>query len=118
MSSLRSLIEKTNHDTLFKSFKENGWGKRHVLAWRAPGSLEEPIVSLFEALANYADRHFVRYESPIGHDRVLGVGWLMIAKAIRIMLNGDLGRLDAGTLDALLFDLTAAAGFEREELDG
>jgi hypothetical protein len=118
MSSLRSLITEATRSVATKHFKENGWGARHRIAWYAPTAVESPIVELFTALAHYADHHQARFESPIGHDRVLGVGWLMIAKAIRIMLNGDLGRLDGGTLDALLFSMTEAAGFEREELDG
>lgn len=103
--------------SLYKTARKDQWGKRHALAWRAPNAIEEPIVNLYTALAQYADRHHARYESPIGEDGVLGVEWLTIAKALRGLLNGELGRLDGGTLDSLIYALVESAGFEPAELE-
>ena len=100
-----------------KSFQENQWGKRHAAAMVAPTGFEVPIVSLIRALASYADAHLERYESPVGNDGVLGKEWLAIMQATRGLLNGELGRLDGGTLDGLLFELARHVGFDDKELE-
>jgi len=110
------MLDKSVTETYVKDFQGNAWGKRHSLAWRAPTSTEAPIVAMYEALAQYADHHFVRFESKVGEDGVLGPAWLNIAKAVRVLLNGETGRLDCGTLDGLLFDMVEAAGFDKDEL--
>lgn len=51
---------------------------------------------------HYAGVHQHQYESPIGDDGVLGPMWQAIGQALLGLLNGDLGRLDAGTLDAFI----------------
>lgn len=105
----------------------SGWHGRHVKAWRMPGSqgpgahgegryFERPLRDLFIALADYADAHALRYGSALGDDCMLGPAWLDALKAARVLLNGELGRLDGGTLDALAFDMAEAAGFERDAL--
>lgn len=91
----------------------NGWGDRHVRAWQAPCGPERPIRSLIVGLAQYADTHRDRFESDISEDYLLGRDyWLSMWKGARGLLNGELGRLDGGTLDGLLIDILEAAGFE------
>jgi hypothetical protein len=103
------------------------WARPHNKAWATWGSHAEPgmegaIVRLVEALAAYADAHQVRFESPIGHDAVLGggkghgMGWLEILKGTRGLLNGETGRLDCGTVDSMLVRMAQAAGYEEGEL--
>jgi hypothetical protein len=99
--------------TFRKHFESNEWGARHVTAWNAG----HPIATLCTALARYADDHRARYESSLGDDGVLGPAWLDMLRSIRTLLNGELGQLDGGTIDGLLYDMAEAAGFEREELD-
>lgn len=111
------VFEQSYTEARFKSFKENRWGQRHADAILYPKGFEAPIVRLLDALTLYADEHKARYEAPIADDGVLGQEWLAIAKAVRGLLNGELGRLDGGTLDTLLYDLTEAAGFKRSELE-
>lgn len=106
----------------------SGWHGRHVKAWWTPGSsgpgahgegrhFERCVRDLFIALADYADAHALRYESDLGEDYVLGPAWLDALKSARVLLNGETGRLDCGTLDALAFDMAEAAGFERDSLE-
>jgi hypothetical protein len=71
---------------------------------------------MLRGLARYADAHFRRFESPIGKDYFLGVYWGEALRGVRGMLNGELGRLDAGTLDATILAMYKAAGFEGDEL--
>jgi len=59
----------------------------------------------------YADRHQARYHSGIGADGVLGDEWAALGHAILGLLNGETGRLDCGTLDALIRGTLVAEGF-------
>jgi hypothetical protein len=100
-----------------KQAGENTWGARHAQAFVNPQRRESGIVAMIRSLATYADNHESAYGSPIGQDYVLGAAWLDMLKGWRQLLNGELGRLDGGTLDSLAYDLAEAVGFKREELD-
>lgn len=82
-----------------------GWQERHTAALRAPTYAEEGILSILRGWLQYADRHRLQFESGIGEDYVLGPHWADIGRGIRGLLNGELGRLDGGTLDGLIFDV-------------
>jgi hypothetical protein len=99
------------------------WARQHDKAWAVPMHDQEgAIVRLVTALADYADDYAARFESPIGHDAVLGggkghgMGWLEILKGTRGLLNGETGRLDCGTVDSMLVRMAQAAGYEEGEL--
>lgn len=85
-------------------------------ARRNPGPTEVLHVDAVAMLRHYAVDHERRYGSPIGHDAVLGDGWLMIASGLRALLNGNIGRLDAGKCDRLLCELVSSVGFSESEL--
>lgn len=87
-----------------------------VLEGQARRPFETMLVSALFAWALYADDHRARYESPIGEDGVLGPKWRAIGLALRGLLNGELGRLDGGTLDAFILDTLKAEGVEVEGL--
>ena len=95
------------------------WAKQHQAATRegdgafAP-PFEQSILRTLASLAMYADAYAERYESPIGNDGVLGESWCEMVHGLRGLLNGDIGRLDGGTLDAAILALYKAAGFEGE----
>ena len=88
-----------------------GWKERHLQAINFPKGCEIPVVNAIAAWLDYANEHERRYESPIGDDGVLGQCWLEMGRAIRGLLNGETGRLDCGTLDAILLDSMIAEGF-------
>jgi hypothetical protein len=102
----------------FKTPNTGGWQDRHHAAWFNPrkGS-EVRIVRLIEALALYAANHEHAEDGGIGSDGYCGEYWLDMMRAARKLLSADLGRLDGGTLDGLLFDMAEAAGFKREDFD-
>lgn len=77
----------------------NGWQDRHNTAMLNPQGAETPIVTMIGGWILYARRHLAQYQSTIGEDGVLGPEWEAIGDALRGLLNGELGRLDAGTLD-------------------
>ena len=77
---------------------------------------ESALVRMLEAWARYADDHRARYESPIGDDGVLSQYWRDIGLGLRGLLNGELGRLDGGTLDGFILDTMRAEGVETEGL--
>jgi len=98
-----------------------GYWRRHVeaiLAVRAPSiaksQLERAMALMLAGWAYYADAHRAAYESGIGEDGVLGPEWEAIGKALRGLLNGDLGRLDAGAIDSALLGSLQAEGFKED----
>lgn len=90
------------------------WAERHLEAWRNPQGFELPIWHLIRGLAQYGARTREEYGSKVGNDGFLGPAWKDIADSIRTLLNGNLGRFDGGTLDALLHAICAENGVELE----
>lgn len=113
----KQAIERSLQSVESKSTGKNEWGRAHFNAWYAGHVAETPIANLFTALAHYADDHTRRFDSPLGVDRDLGFAWLEMMKQLGVLLNGELGRLDGGTLDHLRYDMAEAAGFDRKELE-
>ena len=87
------------------------WKLRHANAWLNPKDAETPIVTMIKGWLAYADHHQAAYESTIGDDYVLGDEWATIGFALRGLLNGDLGRLDGGSLDSLLCNNLTTEGW-------
>ena len=75
-------------------------------------SPERGILYLFKGWLLYADYHRERYGEGIGEDYFLGPEWVKICLAIRLLLNGELGLLDGGTLDSVILDTLSAEGFD------
>jgi hypothetical protein len=71
---------------------------------------------LTEGLLAYVDAHEYEYEIPVARDYVLGPHVLDIVRSLRGLLNGEIGPLDAGSMDRCLCDIGRAAGFEGNEL--
>lgn len=67
-----------------------------------PTSMGSTVIQMVAAWDMYAKIHAKRYESKIGDDGVLGKEWQAIGEGLIGLLNGELGGLDAGTLDAFL----------------
>jgi hypothetical protein len=91
-----------------------GWQNRHQSAVLNPTGFERPMVHLLTGWSEYAETHRARYESVIGDDGVLGPAWEEIGDALRTMLNGDLGRLDGGTLDSFILNTMRDNGVNME----
>lgn len=94
----------------------NGWGERHAAALVAPHGAEIGIAVGFKGWCAYADLHWKRYSSEIGEDSVLGPAWAQWGAALRTLLNGELGRLDAGTLDGIIANNLEVQGFNPDDL--
>lgn len=98
-----------------------GWQSRHTRA--VIGSFahilcsdnEHAIGRAIGAWCDYARNHAERFGSPIGQDYVLGPAWARWGFALRELLNGELGRLDGGTLDTILHDNLAEQGYNPDE---
>lgn len=88
------------------------WRTRHNNAVKSPVAFEIPILMAIDAWLQYRLCHLQRYESRIGDDMVLGISWVDWGLAIRFLLNGETGRLDCGTLDALLVRVLSGEGVE------
>ena len=95
---------------------DTGWQARHIQAWHSIKGPAANIKRLVEALGMYADSHYARYESRIGEDGFLGPAWLAMLKACRVLLNGETGGLDCGTVDGLLCAMALNEGFSESDL--
>lgn len=95
---------------------ELAWSHAHqrVLEEPARRGLEGSFAHMYRAWLAYADAHKSRYESDIGQDYVLGPHWEAVGKGLLGLLNGDIGRLDAGTCDRVIKDSLHRAGFREE----
>jgi len=93
------------------------WKRRHEEALLHPHGPEAPIVEMVRGWRHYATTYAERYECPISTDYVLGPAWASIGGALRILLNGELGRLDGGSLDGLICDALRGAGFDPDTLE-
>jgi hypothetical protein len=94
----------------------NGWQDRHNAAVSMPkAGLERAVVTMLTGWLEYAYAHQETYESPIGQDYVLGPEWQRIGDAIHGLLDGDCGRLDCGTLSALIYEAMRGQGCEVEQ---
>ena len=88
------------------------WKGRHLDAVFHPSLVEHPLVQMIKGWTDYSEIHKVRFGSEIGEDCVLGDEWFAIGMAMLGLLNGDLGRLDGGTLDTIIRDNLTEQGFD------
>lgn len=94
----------------------SGWKERHIAALTAPRpGFEAAFIGMLAGWLRYADAHRNQYGSHIGTDGVLGDEWARIGAGLRGLLNGALGRLDAGTLDSLIAETLRAEDFDPDQ---
>ena len=118
MTNPKTMEHAIGNQFRFKAPNMGGWQDRHRDAWFHPRKgAEVRIVRLIESLSLYAESHEYADDGGIGSDVYCGEYWLDMMRAARKLLSADIGRLDGGTLDGLLFDMVEAAGFTREDLD-
>lgn len=74
--------------------------QRHWRARSDPQGFERPIVSMLNAIKDYAELYQAEYHSSVGQDYVLGdEGIKPMLQALLTLLNGEIGRLDGGMMD-------------------
>ena len=91
------------------------WAALHLDAWRNPQGFELPLWHLIRGLAQYGVRMQEQCGTKAGDDTVLGPAFKDIAEAILTLLNGNIGRFDGGTLDALVRAICAEHGVELDK---
>lgn len=91
------------------------WKERH---WAAVTSAriitdtaEASIVLALMAWNNYATAYQQRFDAKIGENYMHGPAWARWGFAIRELLTGETGRLDAGTLDSIICHNLIEQGF-------
>jgi hypothetical protein len=93
------------------------WKERHLAAVQTFRSNKAaPVVDGIRAWVNYAVAHETRYESKIGDDYVLGPGWAQWGVGLRVLLNGEMGDADCGTLDGIIHHNPIVQGFDPEKM--
>ena len=94
------------------------WGKRHVRAMRSPATLyEQALVGMLHGWEDYAAAHREAYETKISADGVLGQHWFAIGDGLLGLLNGQLDRLDGGTLDRTIRTLLYPFDYDEASVD-
>lgn len=92
------------------------FARNHRTAYSFPRKGFEGAFSYgIRALAEYADAHQERYDSPLAEDYVLGEAWEQAIRGVLALLNGELGRLDGGELDRTIREIGARAGFKSDK---
>jgi hypothetical protein len=76
---------------------------------------EAAFMKILDGLESYAKAHRRDFEVDIGDDYVLGPAWLQIAGALQDLLDGEIGRIDAGKMDGHLRQLAYDLGFDNKE---
>lgn len=87
------------------SVNKSGWATRHNAAMYAPVGFERPIVGMINAIDQYCKNHAKQYGSDLWDDGVLCDGLEQLLLGLRVLLNGNCGRLDCGTIDHWICDL-------------
>ena len=95
------------------------WKARHNAAilsaiHTSGSSLEAALVNMLKGWYDYAALHEDRYDTKLAEDYVLGPHWFAVGTALLALLNGDTGRLDAGTVDRFVRDTMVRAGYTEE----
>ena len=108
-------IEASIHETESKFGTPARWAERHLAAWRAPEGFEIALKAMIVGLSVYGRETQRQFSSQLGADYFLGPACKEIAEAIIVLLNGDLGRFDGGTLDALVRAICVEHGIELGE---
>ncbi len=93
---------KTLRNSLPSNFSQEHWKSEHVSAVHFPEGFERPIVRLWAAWTDYAQEYQRRYEQPIQEDYILGDAWQALGQNLLRLLDGNIGRLDAGTLESIV----------------
>lgn len=94
----------------------NDWAVRHGQAVVNPTPVEQPIVDLITAASAYIGQQEATFGKP-WRDYVLGEGVAQILEGLRELLNGEIGRLDAGTCDMLICDMARRIGWDLDTSD-
>lgn len=104
-----------NHSQRLQKHPKHGppeyWRAHEAAITTHKPGFEASMVGMLRGWLAYADAHRLRYESGIDDDGFLGPEWDAIGQGLRGLLNGELGRLDAGALDAIINDTRNAEGF-------
>ncbi len=93
---------KTLQNTLPSNFSQEHWKSEHVSAVHFPEGFERPIVKLWTAWTDYAMEYQRRYEQDIWEDYILGDAWRELGQNLLRLLDGDIGRLDAGIRESVI----------------
>ena len=108
-------LERTSHGSGYAAAHREAISRiasPHLAKYR----MEAGMVWMLHGLAAWLDGYEARYGSPPGTDGVLGdEGAGKIIEGLLVLLNGELGRLDGGTLDSILRHFAKLYKFEAIE---
>ena len=89
--------------------------RKHYAALASPRTAFEcSLRDMIRGWREYADAHKEAYDTELSEDYVLGEDWRVMGQSLLGLLNGELGRYDGGTLDALIRETFRSNGFSSE----
>ena len=118
----RAFVRK-HHPGMLKSFEaleskaetvyRASWETQHRAAMHRPRrGFESCIVDTLSAIQHYCTAHRRRYGESIAYDYVLREGVIDMVRGLRVLLSGETGRLDRGTVDGMLCGMLKSFGLE------
>ncbi len=86
---------------------EHSWIENHISGFTdvSPMPQEAVFIHTLRALEFYLQWHLGNFGNHIGNDYVMVEGVRSILEGLETFLNGELGRLDAGTVSNLIWEL-------------
>lgn len=87
---------------------------RHSAARQRLTGFSAAWATMLEGWSRMATAHLAEFDSRIGRDGLLGPQWEAIGRAMKCLLNGSTGGLDAGSLNSNIGDCLEAHGCKRE----
>ena len=95
----------------------NNYKQRHNAAMQSPkGNYEIAIQHMILGLEHYVTAYTEQYGSLVGDDAIIGdFGVKFISEGLLTLLNGELGRFDAATLDNRIRELANSNKIEIEQ---
>lgn len=92
-------------DWIDPKHKNENWARRHIEA-------QSPVKDMIRAWIAYAVWHTTRYQAVLKNDYMMGAAWGRIGYDLLVLLNGNLGSLDGGTLDHIIRHNLEVQGFD------
>lgn len=86
--------------------------QRAARTGRGRADFARAMGAMLRGWSEYADAYAARYGDAVGDDAVLGDAWQRIGDGLRALLDGEVGGLDCGSIDANVLDCMARNGVE------
>lgn len=92
----------------------NHFHHRRAVTEHRTNATGRALRKLLDGWQQYAQAHESRFEDTIGNDYVIGPYWADVGLAIKRLLDGDTGGIDAGSVAHNIVEMIHAQGIETD----